>query len=227
MQPPNIYRRGACAARGLALSVPFALVSACAEGQLAQAELAAPCAPDDAACAAAGPAAPLAVGARQAFAITPTAIGGVSVAAALRSADARIVTVDDGELIAQAPGVVAVLAVADDGSVIDFTHPSVVAADRLTLHRSHSSGAVDARALPDRIEVFPGEDVTLTLHLWRGAQALAGDARETWSVDDAAFAVVDQGFAQERRIRAPASGTATLTVAALGLTHPLTLAVVP
>ncbi len=203
-----------------------ALTFGCSDGQLAQSAVDAPCPAGDADCEAAPTTAPIAAGARYALEIRPVIVGGMTVAATLRSGDEAIVQVDDGVLRTLAPGVAAVLAVGDDGAVVDFTHLVVVKADRLTLHRGGGAER-DERALPERIQLFPGEELSLSLRTWYGAQELAGDVGEAWTLSDPAFLVVDQGFPQERRLRAPASGTATLTVDAVGLTHTLALEVIP
>lgn len=202
------------------------LLGACSDGQLAQSAVDAPCPAGDTDCEAASTTAPIAAGARYALEIRPVVVGGLTVAAALRSGDESVLDVEDGVVRTLAPGVAAVLAVGDDGAVVDFTHLVVVKADRLTLHRGGGAER-DERALPERIQLFPGEELSLSLRTWHGAQELAGDVGEAWTVDDPAFLVVAQGFPQERRLRAPSSGTATLTVLALGLQHTLTLEVIP
>ena len=198
----------------------------CADGQLAQSAVDAPCPAGDADCEAASTTAPLAAGARYALEIRPVIVGGTTASASLRSGDEAVLQIEDGGVRAVAPGVAAVLAVTDDGAVVDFTHLTVVKADRLTLHRGGGAER-DERALPDAIEVFPGEELSLALRTWHGAQALAGDLGEAWSVDDPGFLLVNQGFPQERRLRAPPSGSATLTISAVGLEQTLTLQVVP
>lgn len=207
------------------LLLPLATL-ACSDGQLSQSAVDAPCPAGDVDCEAAPTTAPVAAGARYALEIRPVIVGGTTVAAALRSGDDAILRVEDGVVRTVAPGVAAVLAVTDDGAVVDFTHLTVVKADRLTLHRGGGAER-DERELPDAIEVFPGEELTLALRTWRGAQALAGDAGEEWIPDNPEFLVVNQGFPQERRLRAPAAGSTVLTIAALGLQKTLTLRVVP
>ena len=81
--------------------------------------------------------------------------------------------------------------------------------------------------LPARIELFPEEELTLSLRVWQSGQQLIGEMGDVWSVDDESFRVLDQGFALERRIKAPASGSTTLLVDVLGVQQTLTLEVVP
>lgn len=213
----------------LVLPIPLLLVAialGCSDGQLAQSAVDAPCPAGDVDCEGAPTTAPLAAGARYALEIRPVIAGGITVSASLRSGDEAVLQVENGLVRTVAPGVAAILAVTDDGAVVDFTHLTVVKADRLTLHRGGGAER-DERELPDAIEVFPGEELSLALRTWRGAQALAGDPTEEWTLDNAEFLVVNQGFPQERRVRAPASGRATLTLRALGLDKTLDLQVVP
>lgn len=213
----------------LLLSSPLWLVAlslGCADGQLAQSAVDAPCPAGDVDCEASPATAPLAAGSRYALEIRPVIAGGITVAASLRSGDESVLQVENGLVRTVEPGVAAVLAVTDDGAVVDFTHLTVVKADRLTLHRGGGAER-DERELLDAIELFPGEELSLSLRTWRGAQALAGDPVEEWTVDNGEFLVVNQGFPQERRLRAPASGRTTLTVRALGLDHTLDLQVLP
>ena len=207
------------------LGAPLVAPLGCADGQLAQSAVDAPCPAGDVDCEAAPTTAPIAAGATLALEIRPVIIGGVTAAASLRSGDDAVLRIEDGLVRTRAPGVAAVLAVTDDGAVVDFTHLTVVKADRLTLHRGGGAER-DERELPGAIEVFAGEELTLALRSWSGAQALAGDVAETWSVSDPAFLVVNQGFPQERRLRVPASGSATLTVTAVGIDKTLTLQVI-
>ncbi|MCC7071385.1 MAG: hypothetical protein IT383_08685 [Deltaproteobacteria bacterium] len=212
----------------LLLIPPFTLglLLGCSDGQLAQSAVDAPCPAGDSDCEAAPTTAPIAAGARYALEIRPVIVGGMTVAASLRSGDEAVLQVEDGVVRTVAPGVAAVLAVGDDGAVVDFTHLVVVKADRLSLHRGGGAER-DERPLPEHIQVFPDEELSLSLRTWFGAQELAGNVDEVWSVDDPAFRIVDQGFPQERRVRAPAAGTTTLTIDAVGVQHTLTLEVIP
>ncbi|OGQ23982.1 MAG: hypothetical protein A2138_11885 [Deltaproteobacteria bacterium RBG_16_71_12] len=201
------------------------LAPGCSDGQLAQSAVDAPCPAGDLDCEAAPTTAPIAAGALLALEIRPVIVGGVSAAVSLRSGDDAVLVVEDGLVRAVAPGVAAVLAVGDDGAVVDLTHLSVIKADRLTLHRGGGAER-DERALPTAIQVFPNEELSLSLRTWSGAQELAGDVLDRWTVSDPAFLLVDQGFPAERRLRVPAAGTATLTIDAVGLQQTLSLEVV-
>ncbi len=211
-----------------ALVLIAGLASACTTGELAQTALSTPCAADDVTCQQRGDVdAPLAAGSVFALEVHPRIAGGTAVPVTLEAVDENVATVDDeGRVHAVAPGITAVLVLADDGSVLDFTHVAVAKADHLTFHRGGGAD-VDERALPDAIQVLPGEELTLSLRVWQAGQQLLGEMGDAWSVDDDAFRIVDQGFALERRVRAPDEGTAVITVDALGLSRSLTLEVIP
>jgi hypothetical protein len=209
----------------------LATVAACSEsGQLAQTSLSAPCAAGDTACTSGqneGVTSPIAAGATLALEVKPAIAGGPAVPLTLRTVDPLVATIDDaGRVRAVGPGITAVLVLTDDGGLVDVTHVSVAKAERVSFHRG-GGGALDERQLPARIELFPEEELTLSLRVWQSGQQLIGEMGDVWSVDDDAFKVLDQGFALERRIKAPASGTTTLLVDVLGVQQTLILEVVP
>jgi hypothetical protein len=210
----------------------------CADAQLGQAQLQTPCAQSDAACDAAGDAssdvnsdvnAPIAAGARLDLIIRPSLQGALAVPLTLRPVDPEVVVLEEGMLRAVAPGISAVLLLAEDLSVIDVVHVSVQKAERLTLHRSlNNDVVVDERALPAVVQVFPGEEITLKLGVWAGAQQLGGDTGDLWSVTNPDYRLIDQGFARERRLRAPDAGSSVVAVVLpTGLRTEVTLEVVP
>lgn len=195
----------------------FALsVVGCSDGQLGQAALTTPCAVTDANCddGGGGINAPIAAGARFDVVVKPALAGALSVPLRFRPVDDGVVTLDEGVLTAVAPGISAVLLMAEDNTVVDVVHVSVQKVERLTLHRSlNNDVVVDERPLPASVQVFPGEELTLKLSAWAGAQQLAGDTVDVWTSTNPDFRVIDQGFARERRVRAPDEGSADLTVA--------------
>ncbi len=208
----------------------FTTTGCAAEGQLAQASLSAPCAAGDTACASGqndGVASPIAAGATFALEVKPAIAGGTAVPLTLRAVDPFVATIDEaGRVRAVGPGITAVLILTDDGGLVDMTHVSVAKVERVSFHRGGGVD-LDERQLPARIELFPNEELTLSLRVWQSGQQLIGEMGDAWSVDDDEFKVLDQGFALERRIKAPASGTATLLVDVLGVQQILTLEVVP
>lgn len=213
---------------GATLGVVVIITSGCADrGQLAQTTLSAPCASGDSECTQGqGVASPIAAGATFALEVKPDIAGGTAVPLSLRAVDPAVAIVeDDGRIRATGPGITAILILTEDGGLVDMTHVAVAKVDRVSFHRG-GGGELDERQLPERIELFPEEELTLSLRVWQGGQQLIGEMGDAWSVDDAGFRVLDQGFALERRVKAPAAGTTTLSVDVLGVQQTLTLEVV-
>jgi len=220
--------------RGMASAVVCSSLG-CAEGQLGQTTFSDPCASSDAACSAGGSATvddtrlPLAIGGRRPLVIRPDVLGALSAPLQLRPVAPDIIDVDGDVLIGNGEGIAAVLVVTDSGAVVDVVHVAVQKPQRMSLHRSVDGGAVvDERALPDAVKLFADEEINLRLGVYGGAQELAGDLGEAWAVDNPAFRLADQGFARERRLRAPAEGSGTLTVTLpTGLTTTIRFEVIP
>lgn len=217
-------------ALSLSLLSLLSLTVACSEsGQLAQTSLSAPCAAGDTACTSGeneGVTSPIAAGATLALEVKPNIAGGTAVPLTLRAVDPFVATIDDdGRVRAVGPGITAVLILTDDGGLVDMTHVSVAKVERISFHRG-GGAELDERQLPSRIELFPEEELTLSLRVWQSGQQLIGEMGDAWSVDDDNFRVLDQGFALERRIKAPASGSTTLLVDVLDVQQTLTLEVV-
>lgn len=209
------------------------VVGACSE-QLGQSQFDTPCAQTDVDCVGVsddgGARAPVAVGAHFDLVVTPQLAGALSVPLHFRPVDAAVVGLSDGVLVAGKPGLTAVLLLTDSDEVVDVVHVAVQKPERLTLHRSLQDGAVvvDERPLPERIEVFPNEELTLRLNVWSGAQALDGDTDDAWTTSNPEFRIIHQGFARERRLRAPATGATDVVVAlATGLSTTVRFEVIP
>jgi len=99
----------------------------------------------------------------------------------------------------------------EDGAVLDFTHVWVAPVTRISLARR------DGERIAGAVGLTVGEDLTLVPTLWNGTQKLSGDGAVQWSVDHAdTLAVLKDGSADRRRLRARAAGTATITVALVG-----------
>ncbi len=185
----------------------------CSDGQLGQAQLDTPCASTDADCTGEEARAPIAQGARFDLVVAPKLSGALAVPLHLRPVDPDVVGLDDGVLVAGKPGLTAVLLLTDTDEVVDVMHVTVQKPEQLTLHRSLQQGVVvDDRPLPPSIEVFPNEELTLRLNVWSGAQQLGGDTDDAWTTSNSAFQIIHQGFARERRVRAPAEGSADVVV---------------
>jgi len=173
-----------------------------------QATLVGQCAENDAACSRRHPLAPLALGARFHPDVSAEIAGTSTPSLRLESAAPDILSVEAGDLVAKQPGAGAVLISTDDGSVVDFEHVWVAPVTHITLSRR------DGERVEGSLGLAVGEDVTIDPALWNGAQRLAGDEDLQWSVsDDHALAVLRDGSAGRRRLKARAPGHATLTVA--------------
>lgn len=194
----------------LGLLAPLvAATAACgATGALHQVSLSGQCAEGDATCARRSPQAPLAIGTRFYPEVAATIDGTTTPNLRLESADPGVLAVDDGALVAKAAGTSAVLISTDDGSVVDFVHVWVAPVTKVTLARR------DGDRIAGPIGLAVGEDVTLVPTLWNGPQRLAGDGGATWTAtDDSHVAILADGSADRRRIRARAPGKTTITVA--------------
>ncbi len=177
-------------------------------GAMKQATIVGQCSADDAACSRRHPMAPLAIGTRFYPDVSTEITGSTTPTLLLQSADPSVLGVEDGALLAKQPGTSAVLISTDDGAVVDFIHVWVAPITKITLARR------DGDRIDGAIGLTVGEDVTLVPTLWNGAQRLAGSGDATWSVDaEGALAVLRDGSADRRRLRARAPGKATVTVA--------------
>lgn len=193
-----------------------------AYGGMRQATLVGQCADTDAACARKAPLAPLAIGARF-YPEVATALAGTSTPnLRLESVDPDVIAVEDGALVGKHAGTAAVLISTDDGSVVDFVHVWVAPVTQITLARR------DGERISGAIGLAVGEDVTLVPSLLHGAQKLAGNASATWSVDNSGpLAILEDGSADRRRLRARAPGKARVTVALGDAQASLDVEVVP
>ena len=176
-------------------------------GALHQASIVGTCAADDAACSRRHPQAPLAVGTRFHPDVATEIAGTTTPNLRLDSADPGVVAVEDGALVAKAPGASAVLISTEDGAVVDFVHIWVAAVTSISLARR------DGDRVSGELGLAVGEDVTLVPTLWSGAQRLGGEADAVWSASADSVTLLRDGSADRRRIRARAPGRATITVA--------------
>ena len=205
------------------LVTTLALLGGCAMGgAMHQATLVGQCAENDAACSRRHPLAPLAIGAHFHPEVSTEIAGTSTPNLRLESAEPEILSVEGGDLVAKQPGASAVLISTDDGSVVDFVHVWVAPITQITLARR------DGERLSGTVGLAVGEDLTLQPALWNGAQKLAGEAELQWTVsDDKAVAVLPDGSADRRRIRARAPGKATVTASLGGATTSIDVEVVP
>jgi hypothetical protein len=185
-------------------------------GALHQASLVGQCATDDVACSRRHPQAPLAIGTRFYPDVSTEVAGMTTPSLRLESAAPEVIAVEDGALVARKPGASAVLITTDDGSIVDFVHVWVAPVTRVTLARR------DGDRVAGSIALTVGEDVTPVPALWNGAQRLSGDAEAQWTATSATgaasaklepIAILRDGSADRRRLRARAPGKTTITVA--------------
>ena len=223
--------------RALLLGLPLA---GCAMGgALHQASIVGTCAQDDAACSRRHPQAPLAVGTHFHPEVATEIAGTTTPNLRLDSADPGVLAVEDGALVAKAPGASAVMISTDDGAVVDFVHVWVAPVTRISLARR------DGDRVSGELGLAVGEDVTLVPTLWSGAQRLGGEAEVVWTVSAPraerealpngsaigwsadTVTLLRDGSADRRRIRARAPGKATITVALGAATTAFDVEVLP
>jgi len=180
------------------------------------------CAADDVACSRRHPLAPIAIGARFYPEVAGEMAGTTTPNLRLESAAPEILAVEAGTLVAKQAGTSAVLISTDDGSVVDFVHVWAAPVTLITLARR------DGDRLSGTVGLTVGEDLTIAPALWNGAQRLTGDADIQWtSSNSAALAVLRDGSADRRRLRARAPGKTTLTAALGAATTSIDVEVVP
>jgi hypothetical protein len=197
-------------------------------GALHQATLVGQCAADDAACSRRHPQAPIAIGTHFYPEVSTELAGTTTPNLRLESVAPEIVAVEDGALVARKSGASAVLISTDDGSIVDFVHVWVAPATKITLSRR------DGERIAGPIALAVGEDVTLVPALWNGAQRLSGDGEAQWretttggggnaaahaaaqaqvEITTGPVAILRDGSADRRRLRARTPGRATVIVA--------------
>jgi hypothetical protein len=195
--------------------LPLVSLTGCVMGgALHQATLVGQCSAEDAACSRRHPQAPIAIGTHFYPEASTELAGTTTPNLRLESAAPDVVAVEDGALVARKAGASAVLISTDDGSIVDFVHVWVAPATKITLARR------DGERITSAIALTVGEDVTLVPALWNGAQRLSGEGEAQWTqaatADEAAagpVAILRDGSADRRRLRARAPGKTTITVA--------------
>ncbi|MCX5741280.1 MAG: hypothetical protein NT062_02135 [Proteobacteria bacterium] len=190
-------------------------------GAMHQVSFGGACAADDVACARKAPLAPLAIGTRLFPDLVADLAGTSTPNLRLESADPGVLAVEDGALVAKAAGTSAVLISTDDGSVVDFVHVWVAPVTKVTLARR------DGDRIAGPIGLAVGEDVTLVPTLWNGPQRLMGDGGAHWTASSGGLvAILPDGSADRRRLRALTPGTTTVTIALATATTTVDLEVI-
>jgi hypothetical protein len=215
--------------RNLFLCLSLAGCAGCAGGALRQATLVGQCAEGDVACSRRHPQAPIAIGTHFHPDVSAEIAGNTTPTLRLESAAPEVLAVEDGALVGKKPGASAVLITTDDGAIVDFVHVWVAPVTQITLARR------DGDRIAGSIALAVGEDVTLVPTLWNGAQRLSGDGEAQWTASEAAsqrtttapIAILRDGSADRRRLRARAPGKTTVTVALGEVKTVIELEVVP
>ena len=206
--------------------LPWLSLTGCAMGgAMHQATLVGQCAADDVACSRRHPQAPIALGTHFYPEVSTDLAGTTTPNLRLESAAPDVVAVEDGTLVARKAGASAVLISTDDGSIVDFVHVWVAPVTKITLARR------DGERITNAIALAVGEDVTLVPALWNGAQRLSGDGEAQWistaATETGPVAILRDGSADRRRLRARAPGKATITVALGDIKAAVDVEVVP
>jgi hypothetical protein len=205
------------------------LLSGCAMGgALGQATLVHDCAPGEAGCHRAMPAAPIAVGARVRPDVRVDIPGSIAPVVALRSSREDVVAIEDGALVGKKPGLAAVLIGTSDGTVIDFQHVWVAQPTAIVVDRELPDHAgLEEVSAP--LELVAGEQLMLTSSLLAQTQPLAGVGDLDWTVqgDAGAIALLHDGTPGRRRLVARKPGAAHVVISALGVSTTLDVEVVP
>jgi hypothetical protein len=169
--------------------------------------------------------APLAVGSTYRPEVKLDLRGGGVPALVLESPRTHVVSVREGALRAQSPGLTAVLVRMPDGTVIDFLHVWVEAPTRVSLHR-YAPDFTELGVVSAPIDLVVSESVLLTPRIYAGVQRLAGNAEATWHVKPPLLTVLRDGVPERRRLVARAPGQATVTVSMLGTSTSIDVRVV-
>ncbi len=189
-----------------------ALGSGCAiEGGLGQAVAANDCKADEARCARASFDRPIAVGGVVRPDLSFKLRGAGAPSMHYRAADETILRTENGRIEGLKDGMTAVLAVSDDGYVLDFFHVWVKSPTHVSL--AGYRGASDrVEPIADRVELLPGESLRIRSEIDGEGQLLAGDIPQGWKVEGSAVALLDDGDPSRRRVVAVEPGKARLTV---------------
>lgn len=207
--------------------VPLLVLTACGTaGALHQATLFKECRVGDATCRRAAPDRPIAVGARLRPTVSVDVAGSVMPVVALSSTREDVIAVDDGALVARAPGFAAVLIATADGTIIDFQHVWVAAPTGIVVERPSPVGH-GVEELVGGLQLVPGEQVLLSSTLLGGTQRLAGEGEIEWRVEGDGVSLLRDGAGDRRRLVARAPGAARVTVATLGVSTSFDVEVVP
>lgn len=169
--------------------------------------------------------APLAVGGEVRPALEFQVKGSAAPSVQLLSPRSNVLEVRDGLLVGKAAGLAPVLVAVDGGTVIDFIHVTVRAAERIAVH-GFDAGGGDVGPLSEPVELLVGDSVRLSPRPYAGSERLVGVATSTWVVEPPIAVVLREGLPGRVRLVARQPGSATVKVTMMGVTSVLELKVV-
>jgi hypothetical protein len=202
--------------------VPLVFVIGCADdGALDQVSVGTECSPTDFACVTSGLNGPIAVGGVLPLSLDLDTQGTSTSTVSLMSADQNVLKAAGTEVIGAAPGVAALVMLAE-GRAVDFLHVYVVEANRIGIHRR--DGGLELGEILEEVELLVGDEMIVDVEPYRDSQRLLGNKDTTWSSGPEVTLLRD-GSPGRRRIVARAPGTTDLVVDTFGFQKTLHITV--
>jgi hypothetical protein len=178
------------------------------------------------ACIGQGLDAPVALGGSIEVAVSYQVAGSSGPPTSLEAVDASVLLATDTDLEAVGPGCSAVLFVDPDGTVVDFIHVWVVAAEELRILRYNASGQLLGR-VQDEAQLLVGDEILVAVEPYADAQPLLGNFALQRDVVGDAVAVVPDPVGGWYRVVARTPGTATVSFSGLGIEATWQIEVLP
>ena len=213
------------------LGASLALLAGCGRddgsGALGQASARTSCAPDDASCSSFGLRGPLAAGVSLPVEISLSLQGGGAPPLVLSSADPSVLVVEGSRLRGVTPGVAALLITTPDQRVVDFVHVFVEQATELVVVRRTHDGA-ELAPVTGSMQLVVGDDINLSAEPYAGDRRLAGEVVALWETPDPdVLQLLDAARPAQRRLRARAPGSTSVTVRTDSTTQTIQVEVLP
>lgn len=200
------------------------LVVGCADpGALDQAAIGTECSPTDFACVTSGLDGPIAVGGVLPLKLDLTTAGSSTSSVSLMSADPLVLKAAGTEVIGAAPGVAALVMLAE-GRAVDFLHVYVAEPNRIGLHRR--DGGLELGEILEEVELLVGDELTVDVEPYRDSQRLLGGGETTWT-SGAQVSLLRNGSPGRRRIVARTAGETDVVIGAFGFEKTLHIVVLP
>jgi hypothetical protein len=200
-------------------------VASCAgdAGALEQSTVGTECSPTDFACVTNGLNGPVAVGGVLPLSISLDTQGTSTSSISLMSADPAILKAAGTEVIGAAPGVTALVMLAENRAV-DFLHVYVMEANRIGLHRR--DGGLELGEILEDVEMLVGDEMIIDVEPYNNSQRLLGNKETTW-VSGPEVTLLRDGSPGRRRLVARAAGETDLVVGTFGFEKTLHIVVLP